>query len=75
MSKNLLELAREVLAIASEGLSKRAALDWVGESEVHFLGALFEIVERGKTPAEELLDAYNTRWNHSVDPLFKEFSY
>ena len=71
----VLDFAKRVLAIASEGLSRRAVLDWVGESEVHFLGALFDIVERGKTPAEDMLEAYNTRWNHSVDPVFKEYSY
>ncbi len=71
----MLDFAKRVLAIASEGLSRRAALDWVGESEVHFLGALFDIVERGKTPAEDMLEAYNTRWHGSVDPVFKEYSY
>jgi glutamate--cysteine ligase len=74
-NRTVRDFAREVLAIAADGLSRRAALDWVGESEVHFLNALFEIVERGKTPAEDLLEAYNTRWNHSVVPVFKEYSY
>jgi glutamate--cysteine ligase len=69
------DFAKRVLAIASEGLGRRAALDWVGESEVHFLGTLFDIVERGKTPAEDLLDAYNTRWHGSVEPIFEEYSY
>ena len=74
-NRTVKEFAREVLSIAADGLSRRAALDWVGESEVHFLGALFDIVERGKTPAEDLLEAYNTRWNHSVEPVFREYSY
>ncbi len=73
--RSMRDFAREVLNIASDGLSRRAALDWVGESEVHFLGTLFEIVERGKTPAEDLLEAYHTRWNEKIDPIFAEFSY
>ena len=56
-------------------MKRRAALDWVGESEVHYLGTLVDIVERGQTPAEELLDAYHTRWHENIDPIFEEYSY
>ena len=73
--RSMQDFARDVLSIASDGLKRRAALDWVGESEVHFLGTLFDIVERGETPAEELLEAYHTRWHENIDPVFKEYSY
>jgi glutamate--cysteine ligase len=33
------------------------------------------IAESGRTPAEEMLDAYHGRWQGSVDPLFKEYAY
>lgn len=69
------DLATDVLAIARQGLHARAAEDHFGEDEAHFLSALEEIAETGITPAEELLDAYENRWNRSVDPLFKEYAY
>ena len=47
----------------------------VGMDEAHFLKPLFQIAHSGLTPAEELLAAYEERWDHSVDPVFKEYSY
>ena len=32
-------------------------------------------VEAGRTPAEDLLDAYYGRWNGSVEPVFDEYVY
>jgi len=69
------DLAKDVMAIAHDGLKARAMLDHFGEDESHFLNALHEIAESGITPAEELLDAYENRWNRSVDPIFEEYAY
>jgi glutamate--cysteine ligase len=71
----LQDLAKDVLAIASDGLNARATRDSFGDDETHFLNALHEIAESGITPAEELLDAYENRWNRSVDPIFDEYAY
>ncbi len=69
------DLALDVLEIAHGGLSRRAALDYFGFDETHFLNPLFQIAESGMTPAEELLRAYERRWKGSVDPVFKEYAY
>ena len=69
------DLAREVLAIARAGLKARSRTDRFGEDEAHFLDALFTIVESGRTPAEEQLEAFHGRWAGSVDPLFTEEAY
>jgi glutamate--cysteine ligase len=69
------DLAKDVLAIARDGLKARASQDTFGEDEAHFLNALDEIAESGITPAEELLDAYENRWNRSIEPLFDEYAY
>ncbi|MBI2586743.1 MAG: glutamate--cysteine ligase, partial [Rhodospirillales bacterium] len=53
----------------------RARLDRVGMDETHFLRPLFQIAQSGLTPAEELLAAYEGRWNHSVDPVYREYAY
>ena len=74
-SGTVLDLAGRVLEIAEAGLDRRAQNDFVGDSEAHFLNALQSIVADGRTPAEELLEAYEGRWQGSVDPVFSEYAY
>jgi glutamate--cysteine ligase len=74
-NRTLKELAIDVLEIAHNGLKDRACLDRVGMDETHFLTPLFQTAQSGLTPAEELLAAYEGRWNRSVDPIFREYAY
>jgi glutamate--cysteine ligase len=69
------DIARRVLTIASQGLRRRARLDRLGGDEVKFLAPLIEIVESGRTPAQDLLDLYETQWNRSIEPVFRELAY
>ncbi len=69
------ELAQQVLAIAREGLRRRARLDAYGRDEAIYLETLDGIVQTGRTPAEELLADYHGRWGGSVDELFREHCY
>ena len=61
-NRTVADLAREVLEIAAAGLRSRGETDPYGEDEAHFLDALFVIMEKGRTPAEEHLEAFNGRW-------------
>jgi len=74
-SRSLHQVARDVLAIARRGLQARGRLNSEGHDEAHFLAPLEEITARGKTAAETMLDAYEGRWEHSVEPVFKEYAY
>jgi glutamate--cysteine ligase len=69
------DIAKEAVALARQGLSRRRRLDRSGEDESGFLNELAEIAASGRTPAEALLDAYATRWHGSVDPIFTECAY
>ncbi|MCS0502105.1 glutamate--cysteine ligase [Ancylobacter mangrovi] len=71
----VLELARDVVAIAREGLKRRDVRDSQGRDETRFLGPLEESLEAGRTPAEALLERYETDWNRSVEPIFDECAY
>ncbi len=71
----LRELAGRVLEISAAGLKGRARLDSAGESEVHFLNTLREIVDSGRSPAERKLEAFHGRWQGELAPLFREFAY
>jgi glutamate--cysteine ligase len=72
--RTALDLARECLALAHAGLARRARLSG-GREETIYLEPLDEIVARGRTPAEELLDKFHGRWGGSVDPVFVEYAY
>jgi glutamate--cysteine ligase len=69
------ELAGEVLAISRAGLRNRHESDRAGDDESGFLNPLKEIVDKGRTPAEDLLELYHGPWEGSVLPVFKEFCY
>ncbi len=69
------DLAREMLAISSAGLRRRASEDSIGTTEEGFLQPLIELVERGYTRAEELLRHYNTGWQRDMAPLFRDYNF
>jgi glutamate--cysteine ligase len=69
------DIARETVKIAQAGLKARNVRNATGENESVFLNVLDEIVSSGRTPADELLAAYETKWNRSVDPVFIEYAY
>jgi len=73
--RSVQELSGDLLEIASAGLKARKRMDSFGEDEVHFLNALKNTVETGKTPADELLECYHGKWGGNIDPVFKEFAY
>jgi len=74
-NRSLHEVARDVLAIARRGLIARGRLNSDGHDEAHFLAPLEEVAARGKTSAETMLELYEGRWNHSVEPVFEEYAY
>ncbi|RDC60397.1 Glutamate--cysteine ligase [Alteripontixanthobacter maritimus] len=69
--RKLHDLAREVLAIARDGLTKRARLNTSGDNETGFLETLDEIVASGKVPAQRLLDKYHGEWDGDVTRVYK----
>jgi len=74
---NMHDLAREVLALSEAGLKARARPGAGGlvPDETHFLNALKESIDSGKTPADELLDLYHGAWNGDLSRIYAEFSY
>jgi glutamate--cysteine ligase len=71
----ILDLAVVLLRLAEKGLVRRKKLDRNGRDETRYLRPLQEIVARGITPAEELLEKYHGPWNGSVEPIFDEYAY
>ncbi len=69
------EIALRVVEIARGGLRRRARLDSTGQDESHFLTALIEIVESGRTHADRLVARYEGEWGQSVEPVYREEAY
>lgn len=69
------DVAQQALAISRQGLKARARLNASGEDETHFLSELDDIAATGVTPAERLLERFNTEWGREIDPAFKACAY
>lgn len=71
----MLEMARQMVRIAGEGLHRRARLDTSGDDETGFLTPIRQIVDSGETRAETLLRHYHDEWNGSIDPIYEKFQF
>jgi glutamate--cysteine ligase len=70
--RSLNDIAREVLDIARSGLAARGRINGSGDNETGYLEPLFEIVERGKAPAEVLLDKFYGEWGGDISRVYEE---
>ena len=78
MSGVIVAIRRTLLsctALARGGLTRRNRKDREGLDETQYLAPLEESVERGITPAEELLEKFHGPWKGSVEPIFSEYAY
>ncbi|HKK36425.1 MAG TPA: glutamate--cysteine ligase [Paracoccaceae bacterium] len=75
--RTMLDLARDVVGIADAGLKARARPGSGGllPNEAHFLDPLREAVERGETPADELLARYHGEWGGDLSRVYAEEAY
>jgi glutamate--cysteine ligase len=73
--RSLQDVAKDILDIAHKGLARRNRLNQAGDNETGFLEPLHEIAASGVTAADELLAAYNGRWNGDLTPVFTEYGY
>ena len=75
--QSMRDIAREAVAIAHAGLKARAMPGMGGlvRDETHFLNALQESVETGRTPADELLARYHGDWQGDLTRIYADYSY
>jgi glutamate--cysteine ligase len=73
--ESLRDLGQRILAIADAGLKARNCQNSIGENESGFLDPLRDIVARGKTPAEMLLDRYHGEWGGDLSHVYDEMSF
>src|SRR6185436_10502804 len=68
-------VAKDMLAIARAGLKNRNRLSAGMVDESNYLSELEGIAESGITPAERLLELYETRWAGDASRVFEDFAY
>ena len=75
--QKMIDIAKEVVSIAQTGLKARAKVGAQGllQDESHFLNALSDSLDIGKTPADELLDLYYGEWDKDINRIFENFCY
>ncbi len=73
--KTLQNLAREVLAIARDGLRARGRLNAHGESETIYLQELDQFVRSGKNNADRLVDLYHGAWGGDILRAYEDCRY
>ena len=67
------QVATELIAIASRGLTKRGRLDGSGNDESGFLAGIKHIAASGETNAEALLKLYHGKWGGDVSQIYKDY--
>jgi glutamate--cysteine ligase len=71
----LIDIARDVVPLAKEGLARRGNLNARGEDESIYLAPLNAIVATGRNNARNLLELYEGPWGGSILPAFGECVY
>ena len=74
-NRTVLDIARDMVALARDGLTSRSRFDEEGEDEAIYLAPLEEIVASGITPAEKLLHEYQEEWRGDIDEVFRRHAY
>ena len=69
------DVARDMVAIAHQGLKRRNRLSGGLVDETSYLGELEDIADSGLTAAERLLELYHGAWNGDVTRVFDAFAY
>ncbi len=71
-SRTVQDIAKQVLAIASDGLKARGHTNPAGEDERVYLGPLEEIADSGQSNADIYLEKFHGAWKGRVEPIFAE---
>jgi glutamate--cysteine ligase len=73
--RSVQDVAKDMLAIAREGLKRRNRLSGGMVDETNYLSQLDEIAASGITQAERLLELYNGPWAGDASKVFESFAY
>jgi glutamate--cysteine ligase len=69
------DVAKDMLAVAREGLKRRDRLSGGMVDETAYLSEIEDIADTGVTAAERLLELYNGPWQGDIGRVFEECAY
>jgi glutamate--cysteine ligase len=69
------DVARDMVAVARQGLKRRARFSGGLVDESGYLSEIEDVAETGVTSAERLLERYHGPWKGDVRRVFDEFAY
>ena len=72
---SLLDLARELVAIAWEGLRRQNQVNDLGDDETIYLKPLKDLLSQGKCPADVLLEKWEGELHHDIKRLIAYSAY
>ena len=73
--RRLHDVALEVLDIAADGLKARAHQNLHGEDERLFLDHLYELASSRRTPAEEILEKFESHGGKDTRFIYRDYSF
>jgi glutamate--cysteine ligase len=71
----VLDLAREFASLAADGLRRIAERGETEADERSFLDPVLEVLDRGTSPGEAILDSWRGEWKGSMDRLIEASEY
>lgn len=74
-NQTVLDIAKELLKISTDGLVNRNYLNEEGFDETQFLTRLEDVVGSGQTPADVLLSKYKGVWQGDITKVFDEHAF
>ena len=67
----VLDVARELVALSREGLQRQAVRNAAGQDESIYLEPLEAVLERGTSPARNVLEQWNGPWQQAISKLIE----
>jgi glutamate--cysteine ligase len=74
-ARGVQDVAKDVVTLAREGLTRRGHVNSSGDNETLYLDTVESIVWTGETAAERLLKRFNEVWKGDIDRIFEEEAY
>ncbi|MDA1319501.1 MAG: glutamate-cysteine ligase family protein, partial [Proteobacteria bacterium] len=68
--RDMADLAKQVLSISEQGLSRRKRLNDVGDDETGYLQPIKHLIDKGETQADRLLGRFHKEWKQDIKPLY-----
>ena len=72
---SVLNISRELLYIAQEGLNRQGCVNDKGEDETIYLEKLYDNLEHGLCPAYALIERWNGEWNRDIKKVIEYSAY